>query len=84
MMRSQGLKFTTEKSLGYNINENYYANKDNNEIELQVRYQGLVYAAKTNFSFLKDGENGTNGTGYVLKDITRTKYNRKTKSCVSR
>lgn len=62
-----GVEIYNGKSLGYNINENYYANKDNNEIELQVRYQGLVYAAKTNFSFLKDGDNGTNGTGYVLK-----------------
>lgn len=62
-----GIEIYNGKSLGYNINENYYANKDNNEIELQVRYQGLVYAAKTNLSFIKDGENGTNGTGYVLK-----------------
>lgn len=64
-----GIEIYNGKSLGYNINENYYANKDNNEIELQVRYQGLVYAAKTNLSFLKDGENGTNGTDYVLKII---------------
>ena len=62
-----GVEVYNGKSLGYNINENYYANKDNNEIELKVQYQGIVYVSKTNLYFTKDGENGTNGTDYVLK-----------------
>ena len=64
-----GIEVYNGKSLGYNINEYYYATKDNNDIELRVRYQDLVYTAKTNFLFTKDGDNGTNGTGYVLKII---------------
>lgn len=62
-----GIEVYIGKSLGYTINENYYSNKDNNEIELRVVYQGLVYIAKTNLVFTKDGDNGTNGTDYVLK-----------------
>lgn len=64
-----GIEVYNGKSLSYNINENYYAKKDNNEIELRVQYQDLVYVAKTNFIFTKDGENGTNGTDYVLKIV---------------
>lgn len=64
-----GFEVYNGKSLSYNINENYYAKKDNNEIELRVKYQDLVYVAKTNFIFTKDGDNGTNGTDYVLKII---------------
>ena len=62
-----GIEVYIGKSLGYTINENYYSNKDNNEIELRVVYQGLVYIAKTSLVFTKDGDNGTNGTDYVLK-----------------
>lgn len=64
-----GFEVYNGKSLSYNINENYYSKKDNNEIELRVKYQDLVYVAKTNFIFTKDGDNGTNGTDYVLKII---------------
>ena len=67
-----GIEVYNGKSLGYNINENYYANKDNNEIELRVKYQELVYIAKTNLYFTKDGDNGTNGTDYVLKILPST------------
>ena len=64
-----GIEIYNGKSLSYTISENYYTNKDNNEIELQVKYQGILYIAKTNLLFIKDGENGTNGTNYVLKLI---------------
>lgn len=64
-----GIEIYNGKSLSYNISENYYTNKDNNEIELQVRYQGILYIAKTNLLFTKDGDTGTNGTDYVLKII---------------
>ena len=67
-----GIEVYNGKNLSYTINENYYANKDNNEIELQVQYQGLTYVAKTNLYFIKDGENGTNGTEYVLKILPNT------------
>lgn len=64
-----GIEIYNGKSLSYTISENYYTNKDNNEIELQVKYQGILYIAKTNLLFIKDGESGTNGTNYVLKLI---------------
>lgn len=57
------------KTLGYTIGNKYYSQRDNNEIQLQVKYQGMLYIATTNLYFVKDGENGTNGTEYVLKIV---------------
>ena len=64
-----GVAFYNGKILGYDISENYYTNKTNNEIVLQIKYQNIVYTAKTNFLFLKDGESGTNGTNYIIKIV---------------
>lgn len=65
----EGYQVYNGKTLGYTINDNYYSQKDNNEIQLQVKYQGMLYIATTNLYFVKDGEDGTNGTEYVLKII---------------
>lgn len=59
------------KSLSYTIKENYNSQKTNNQIKIRVKYQELVYPGETNFLFIKDGEDGTNGTQYVLKIIPR-------------
>lgn len=64
-----GIEIYNGKSLSYTISENYYANKDNNAIELQVKYQGMLYIAQTNLLFTKDGDSGTNGSDYVLKIV---------------
>lgn len=70
----QGFSVYNGKNLSYTINENYYARRDNNEIELQVSYLGILYTAKTNLFFLKDGDTGTNGTDLVVRLIPKTTY----------
>lgn len=65
----EGYQVYNGKTLGYTINDNYYSQKNNNEIQLQIKYQGMLYIATTNLYFVKDGEDGTNGTEYVLKII---------------
>ena len=38
-----------------------------NNIQLEVSFQGHNLVASTNFTFTKDGELGTNGTQYVSR-----------------
>ena len=58
---------TNTYTLAYSINNKYYANKTNNDIKLKINYNGYTITAKTNLSFVKEGQNGTNGTDMVLK-----------------
>lgn len=53
----------------YKIKDNYSSYLTNNQIELTVRYNGKVLEAKTDFTFIKQGESGTNGTDYVFRFV---------------
>lgn len=54
----------------YGILKKYFINRDDNDIQLQVTYNGYTLSAKTNFLFTKEGFSGTNGTGLVLKIVS--------------
>ena len=45
---------------------------DNNNIKLKVQYKNLKLEAQTQFTFTKDGDPGTNGTGVVCRIIPNT------------
>ena len=60
---------TNTYTLAYSINNKYYANKTNNDIKLKINYNGYTITAKTNLSFVKEGQNGTNGTDFVVKIV---------------
>ena len=53
----------------YEISDKYFSNKNDNDIELRVTYNGYTLTAKTDFLFSKQGFLGTNGTGTVLRII---------------
>lgn len=55
------------EELSYTIQNYYNINYTNNNIELQINYQNHIVKAYTNFTFIKDGDAGTNGTDYVCK-----------------
>ena len=56
--------------LPYTIAEQYDINKlEDNDIKVEVTYKNHKYYAHTNFTFVKDGEPGTNGTGVVCKIV---------------
>ena len=62
--------------LEYNILNKYnaaYANSaaSRNNIRLEVDYQGEHLVATTNFTFTKEGELGTNGTGYLARIVPK-------------
>lgn len=62
-------------NLSYDIAQTYNVNKQNNQIQLEVNYKGTNLVARTNFSFIKQGDPGTNGTEYVVKLIPNTTMN---------
>ena len=60
------------ETLSYGIANKYDIKKQNNQIQLTVDYKGLNLTARTNFTFAKQGEPGTNGTEYVVKIVPNT------------
>lgn len=56
----------------YNIKDKYDIRKTNNTIQLTVDYKGMNLVAETDFTFVKEGEPGTNGTEFVCKIVPNT------------
>lgn len=59
--------------VAYGIQNKYYYNYKNNDIELFVTYKDLTLTEKTNLTFVKTGEDGTNGTEYTAKIVPNSK-----------
>ena len=55
--------------LNFRIRDTFSAAYDKNEVQLIINHNNRVVSAKTNFTFVKEGENGTNGTDFVCKII---------------
>lgn len=62
-------------SLSYNISETYNKNNYKNEILLEVKYKDIILRTSTNFTFVKEGDPGTNGTDFICKIVPNTKEN---------
>lgn len=54
-------------TLNYLIRNKYDAGRSNNNIKLEVKYDDMTLYAETNFTFVKQGDPGTNGTSLVCK-----------------
>lgn len=65
-------QFININQFNFNIARKYDVSKTNNDIELKLVYNGIELSASTNFTFLKQGENGTNGTNYQVKIVTNS------------
>ena len=61
--------YIEHEELNFDIDKKYDIKRDNNEIQLTVHYKDKVLSAKTNFTFTKEGEAGTNGTDFICKII---------------
>lgn len=57
----------TGSKLSFNVKSKYNSNYNNNDILLFLKYKKQVFQAKTYFTFNKQGQNGTNGTGIQFK-----------------
>ena len=64
--------FNQALELSYNIQNKYYYNYKNNDIELKIQYKEINLFAKTNLMFTKQGETGTNGTSFVCRIVPNT------------
>lgn len=53
----------------FTIDDKYQKEYNNNTIGLEVDFRGLTLRTSVNIECLKEGENGTNGTGYSIKII---------------
>lgn len=64
--------YSNTYSIGFDILKTYNPNNNNNTILLKVFYKDKKLIAKTNFNFLKEGENGTNGSEFVCRLVPNT------------
>ena len=64
--------YINRTNLLYNIEDWYNINHQNNQIILNVNYKGKNITTKTNFTFTKQGQPGTNGTEYTVRIVPNT------------
>ena len=57
------------EKLGFEIRNKYDINAIDNTIEIEVFYDNKTIRGKANLLFLKEGENGSNGTSYFLNVV---------------
>lgn len=60
-------------TLDFKLADLYRTDAYNNQIQLRVTYQDYLLIQSTNFTFVKQGENGTNGTDVVCKIVPNVK-----------
>ena len=61
-----------ELAIQYSIRDKYDIKKNNNTIQLVVNYKNMNLVAETDFTFVKEGEPGTNGTDFICKIVPNT------------
>jgi len=69
---NNSLMIKDKKVIYYNINDKYDVRKTNNTIQLTVNYKGMNLVTETDFTFVKEGEPGTNGTEFVCRIVPNT------------
>ena len=65
-------KYYNSPTIIYGIANNYSISKQRNQVKLTVDYNNMHLVSSTSFSFVKQGEAGTNGTDYVVKIVPNT------------
>ncbi len=68
----EGFVFKGYPELNYEIAKRFNSTKIKNNIKLSIEYDGFIYNAETSFSFLKEGDPGTNGTSYYCRIVPNT------------
>lgn len=56
-----------QPTLSFDVSNKYNVSNSNNDIYLILQYNDQTFTTKTNFTFNKQGGNGTNGTKYQFK-----------------
>ena len=56
----------------YGIKQKYDVKKSNNNIQLTVQYKDMTLVTRTDLTFAKEGEPGTNGTEFLCKIVPNT------------
>ena len=63
-----------QAEISFGIANTYDLSKYDNNIGLEVEYNGQKLKTSTNFTFVKDGELGTNGTTYLTRIVPIDSY----------
>ena len=69
----ENYKYFHSLKLGFDISPTFNVQRNQNDIELEIIYQGKTLKAKTDFTFLKEGNSGTNGTDFLCRIVPNIK-----------
>lgn len=58
-----------QTAIAYTIKQKYDVKKNNNNIQLTVEYKDMNLVTRTDLTFAKEGEPGTNGTEFLCKIV---------------
>ena len=72
IVTEEGFVFKGYPELNYEIAKRFNSTKIKNNIKLSIEYNGFIYNTETSFSFLKEGDPGTNGTSYYCRIVPNT------------
>lgn len=64
-----GIRFYINPQLDFSIKKSYDIRKVDNIIKLEIYIDNQTYPVQTNILFLKEGDNGTNGTDYACQIV---------------
>lgn len=64
--------YYNKANIVYQISDKYYVDRQRNQIKLFINYKDIKLNATTNFTFVKTGQPGTNGTQYIVKIVPNT------------
>lgn len=68
----KNIQILEDKTITFEIADKYDYTALDNIIKVEVHYDNTLIKGQTNFFFLKDGENGSNGTSYQIKIVPNT------------
>ena len=69
MIINSQIQGTYNEQLSFEIKNKYDPRAINNTIELEVEYDNKIIKNKAVLFFIKEGENGSNGTSYTMKVV---------------
>ena len=71
-LENKTINFIGYRTINFTIPTLYSMIKNNNKIKLTIRYDNKIIIAESELIFLKEGENGSNGTEFVCRIVPNT------------
>ena len=73
-LQSDYIIYENSRTVPYKLKNSFDYSSTNNQIKLEIFYNGIYTQTQTQFMFTKQGDIGTNGTEYTVKIVPTTNF----------